>query len=247
MIPSSTHTHTHTHIQKQVLPTVGVFNGVVEIAGGLANTPEAISSKLEGRVWDHVQKKWVIYNLSEEATRVFQEEEDDKKAEAAAAAAAAAAATNTHTHTPGGASGGKKVKDTKFYDLLSLPPTATNEEIKKAYYKQARVCHPDRNPDDAEAHAKFQALSQAYQVLSNDQLRAAYDKEGVFLHTHTHTHTHSQIDRHIIHNPFDSYIYIQIYTHTHTHTHRPRLRLPARPAQCGPSDVFHCTLWLGAL
>jgi hypothetical protein len=130
-----------------------------------------------------VQKKWVIYNLAEEATRVFQEEADDKKAEVAAAAAAAAAGTSSGSGGGGasGGGGGKKVKDTKFYDLLSLPPTATTEEIKKAYYKQARVCHPDRNPDDAEAHAKFQALSQAYQVLSNDQLRAAYDKEGGFV------------------------------------------------------------------
>lgn len=102
---------------------------------------------------------------------------------------------------------GKRVKETKLYDLLEVAPDASAEDVKKAYYKvrcgeggpcvlwwmywgsggllghacacmcvmlnpytsypktnkAARKCHPDKNPGDAAAHEKFQALSQAYQ------------------------------------------------------------------------------------
>ena len=51
------------------------------------------------------------------------------------------------------------VKDTAYYDLLGVPPTAQEIEIKKAYPKAAIRLHPDKNPDDPEASAKFQAVS----------------------------------------------------------------------------------------
>ncbi|KAM9939056.1 hypothetical protein OXX80_001461 [Metschnikowia pulcherrima] len=71
------------------------------------------------------------------------------------------------------------VVDTAYYDLLQLPPTATALEIKKAYRKAAIRLHPDKNPDDPEAHARFQEVGQAYQVLSDEKLREKYDKFGV--------------------------------------------------------------------
>jgi len=71
------------------------------------------------------------------------------------------------------------VKDTALYDLLEVSPTATESEIKKAYYKLAKEVHPDKNPDDAHAKEKFQALGEAYQILSNDELRAAYNNLGL--------------------------------------------------------------------
>ncbi|KAK2067852.1 hypothetical protein P8C59_001558 [Phyllachora maydis] len=70
------------------------------------------------------------------------------------------------------------VVDTAYYDTLNVKPTATELEIKKAYRKLAIVHHPDKNPNDPTAHEKFQAIGEAYQVLSNDELRKAYDKYG---------------------------------------------------------------------
>jgi curved DNA-binding protein CbpA len=70
------------------------------------------------------------------------------------------------------------VVDTTYYEALQVPPTATELEIKKAYRKLAIKLHPDKNPGDETAHAKFQAIGEAYQVLSDEHLRKQYDKFG---------------------------------------------------------------------
>ena len=70
------------------------------------------------------------------------------------------------------------VVDSTYYDLLGVKPTASELEIKKAYRKLAITTHPDKNPGDETAHARFQAIGEAYQVLSNDDLRKRYDKFG---------------------------------------------------------------------
>ncbi|KAK4690742.1 hypothetical protein P7C71_g6121, partial [Lecanoromycetidae sp. Uapishka_2] len=70
------------------------------------------------------------------------------------------------------------VVDTTYYDALGVTPKASELEIKKAYRKLAITTHPDKNPGDETAHARFQAIGEAYQVLSNEELRKRYDKFG---------------------------------------------------------------------
>jgi len=65
-----------------------------------------------------------------------------------------------------------------YYDTLSVQKSATDEDLKKAYRKLAKQYHPDANPDDAAAEAKFKEISEAYAVLSDPQKRAAYDQYG---------------------------------------------------------------------
>ena len=63
-----------------------------------------------------------------------------------------------------------------YYATLGVPKTATPEEIKRAYRKLARKCHPDLNPGDKTAEAKFKDLNEANQVLSDPEKREKYDK-----------------------------------------------------------------------
>ena len=66
-----------------------------------------------------------------------------------------------------------------YYDLLGIPRTASDDEIKKAFRKLARKYHPDVNRDDPKtAEAKFKEINEAYSVLSNKQKRAQYDQFG---------------------------------------------------------------------
>ena len=70
------------------------------------------------------------------------------------------------------------VVDTTYYDALGVKPTASELEIKKAYRKLAITTHPDKNPNDPTAHDRFQAIGEAYQVLSDKALRSQYDQYG---------------------------------------------------------------------
>lgn len=65
-----------------------------------------------------------------------------------------------------------------YYETLGVSKTATADELKKAYRKLAMQYHPDRNPDNKEAEAKFKEINEAYEVLKDEQKRAAYDRYG---------------------------------------------------------------------
>src|ERR1700754_4990055 len=63
-----------------------------------------------------------------------------------------------------------------YYKSLGVAKDADAAAIKKAYRKLARELHPDKNPDDAKAEARFKEVSEAYDVLSDDERRKEYDE-----------------------------------------------------------------------
>ncbi|ROV91295.1 hypothetical protein VSDG_07802 [Cytospora chrysosperma] len=69
-------------------------------------------------------------------------------------------------------------RETKLYDILGVKPTATEQELKKAYKTNALKYHPDKNSDNPEAEEKFKEVSHAYEILSDSQKRQIYDQYG---------------------------------------------------------------------
>ncbi|GMQ97656.1 MAG: molecular chaperone DnaJ [Acidimicrobiia bacterium] len=67
-----------------------------------------------------------------------------------------------------------------YYDVLGVPRDASSEEIKRAFRRLAREFHPDANPGDASSEERFRTVAEAYEVLSDDDKRARYDRGETF-------------------------------------------------------------------
>lgn len=147
-----------------VLPVTGMCVGAYQVARGIGNSAEAGRAQKEGKVWDENKRLWYHYFIDTEVDEIDVLETQIKDGKT--------------TGSSGGKMMEKKVKDREFYDLLGVSTNATPGEIKKAYYKEARKVHPDKCRDDPSAADKFQTLGHAYQILSNEQSRASYDKNG---------------------------------------------------------------------
>eukprot|EP00474_Spongospora_subterranea_P000612 CRZ01070.1 hypothetical protein [Spongospora subterranea] len=132
----------------------GAATGVFQVGRGIINTPGAIKNGLGDQTWNPETREWYFYSLPEEAAKYFND------------------AAASHVSSP------RTVVDTTFYDELGVSPDASQIEIRKAYRLKAIQLHPDKNPNDKDASTKFQQLGAAYQVLSDEQLRASYDQHG---------------------------------------------------------------------
>ena len=136
----------------------GVGIGLSQVIRGISNTPEAISELCKGkRRWDQDTRQWIQDDLEREkiSMREFGNDEDIYSS----AVKRADDEKNKSTSTTG--SEDKKVADMSLYDQLGVPANATDSDIKKAYYRKASACHPDKNPSP-DAKEIFQALSQVW-------------------------------------------------------------------------------------
>ena len=148
------------------LPVAGVCVGAYQVGRGLVNSGEALVNAQKGMIWDEEKREWYFYDLDFELAQVMAAE-DEMKSKTGGGSGSSTAGSE------------KRVKDRTYYDLLKVPTNASATDLKKAYYKEARVCHPDKNPGDPNAAKRFQELGHAYQILSNEQSRAHYDKYGI--------------------------------------------------------------------
>jgi DnaJ-domain-containing protein 1 len=141
------------------LTVTGVGVGVAQMGRGLVNTPSSLKGKYTEQVWDEEKRVWYYYDLKKDHEAFLEEEKISKEQ-----------AVKDRQ--------GKEVTETELYDVLGVPVTANDAEIKKAYRVAAIKKHPDKNLSDPNASEKFQKLGEAYQILSNPQLRHAYDHKG---------------------------------------------------------------------
>eukprot|EP00170_Pyropia_yezoensis_P000372 contig_2104_g373 len=100
-------------------------------------------------------------------------EEDARAYEAERAALYEGLLADGETAVPKG-----RPADTTYYEVLGVPVDADASTIRKAYYRLSRANHPDKHPDDPQAGEKFIVISEAYQVLSDDEKRASYHAHG---------------------------------------------------------------------
>lgn len=164
----------------------GAVSGAYQIGRGLINTPSSVASSTKGKYWDEDKRVWVFYDLNREVSEILSVSEEDyqKQLEQNMAAkmspdsASSKAASDAAEKAAKEEEKNRVVKDNEYYEILGVAASATASEIKRAYYIKAKESHPDKNPDDPEAQVKFQRISTAYQVLSDEQLRANYDQHG---------------------------------------------------------------------
>lgn len=74
--------------------------------------------------------------------------------------------------------GQKSASKRDFYEILGVEKTATQKEIRDGYYREARKWHPDKNKQDPQAEARFKTISEAYEILGDEEKRKIYDKSG---------------------------------------------------------------------
>eukprot|EP00584_Thalassiosira_punctigera_P001925 CAMPEP_0172543472 /NCGR_PEP_ID=MMETSP1067-20121228/13860_1 /TAXON_ID=265564 ORGANISM="Thalassiosira punctigera, Strain Tpunct2005C2" /NCGR_SAMPLE_ID=MMETSP1067 /ASSEMBLY_ACC=CAM_ASM_000444 /LENGTH=559 /DNA_ID=CAMNT_0013329897 /DNA_START=138 /DNA_END=1817 /DNA_ORIENTATION=+ len=151
----------------------GAVQGVTQIVRGAAATPAAIIEPSRGKWWNDAEGKWILTNLDDEEKALLNvpEEDDDILGNAKKWA--------KESTKPPGAITASKVASTAYYDALEVAPDAEPSKLKRQYYLLARKYHPDRvGKDDEESAEKFKDVAEAYQVLSDPELRHKYDLEG---------------------------------------------------------------------
>ncbi|CDR97229.1 dnaJ domain containing protein, putative [Babesia bigemina] len=153
------------------LPVTGVGIAGYQIGRGIYNTPNAICQRVNGKKWNKQHCEWRDnwYSLEEEVKEVMNAIERQREAVQQQQADVDVSQRYNKRNVA--------VAETDFYDVLGVPPTATQAEIKRQYYKLAKQMHPDKTRD-AESTEQFKKLGEAYQVLGDEQRRALYDQHG---------------------------------------------------------------------
>ncbi|ANQ08723.1 DnaJ protein [Plasmodium coatneyi] len=165
-----------------VIPIISLGVASYQIGRGIMNTPESIAQKALGKIWDDEKREWYdfYYNLDEEANKVLNEINDNGgngRNSSSNGNATYERKNDVNDDEYYNKNGNIKVKNDEFYRILQVPTNATQNEIKRQYYKLAKEYHPDKC-SDSKAKEQFQKIGEAYQVLGDIERRRRYDKEG---------------------------------------------------------------------
>ncbi|KAG7351640.1 chaperone protein DnaJ [Nitzschia inconspicua] len=150
----------------------GAVSGVTQIVRGVIAQPEAMMAPRQGKWWNDATGSWTLTDLSK--TNV--PDNDDDILGDIERGLDSHDNNNSNNNKQPDSSG--EVVDVYYYEALEVDTTADDQKIKRQYYLMARKYHPDKNPGDVEAAEKFKTIAEAYQVLSDPQLRAKYNQEG---------------------------------------------------------------------
>eukprot|EP01054_Gregarina_sp_Poly1_P010941 Gregarina_sp_Poly_1__10940@NODE_85_length_15275_cov_135_187336_g73_i0_p2_GENE_NODE_85_length_15275_cov_135_187336_g73_i0NODE_85_length_15275_cov_135_187336_g73_i0_p2_ORF_typecomplete_len596_score117_59DnaJX/PF14308_6/1_9e36DnaJ/PF00226_31/6_5e25DnaJ/PF00226_31/4_2e03DnaJ/PF00226_31/7_3e03DnaJ/PF00226_31/6_9e03ATG_C/PF09333_11/2_4e12ATG_C/PF09333_11/4_9e03Pam16/PF03656_13/0_0041Pam16/PF03656_13/3_4e02Pam16/PF03656_13/1_3e02VPS13_C/PF16909_5/0_028Sporozoite_P67/PF05642_11/8_NODE_85_length_15275_co len=155
-------------------PVAGMCAATKQVTQGFVNTPEYIQESKAGKVYDEKSGAWVdkYHILDEEYERAL------ALKVALEAERAEMGKQNKSSRTFQKQTSSRAVADTEYYDILGVPSDATQVQIRKAYYKLAKECHPDKHGGDLEMKEKFQKVGEAYQVLGDPERREQYDLHG---------------------------------------------------------------------
>ncbi len=144
----------------------GAVKGVIDIKRGVEAVPASINAPKQGKWWNEATSSWMYTDMKkldipDNDDDILGKFENDLDS------------TDLTNHKPTG-----EVKETYYYEALEVEPNADSHKIKRQYYLMARKYHPDKNPGDDAAAEKFKLCAEAYQVLSDPELRVKYDKGG---------------------------------------------------------------------
>lgn len=165
-----------------VIPIISLGVASYQIGRGIMNTPESIAQRALGKIWDDEKREWYdfYYNLDEEANKVLNEINDNGGNGGNSSSSGNATyerKNDVNDDEYYNKNGNIKVKNDEFYRILQVPTNASQNEIKRQYYKLAKEYHPDKC-SDSKAKEQFQKIGEAYQVLGDIERRRRYDKEG---------------------------------------------------------------------
>lgn len=151
----------------------GVLSGISQIVRGVGSVPASITAPRQGKWWNERLGQWTLTDMTKEAEwiRTFTNDYDDD-------ILGKVKTDLDNSIKVDGTSGTAAVSDMFYYDCLEVPADAEPSAIKRQYYLLARKYHPDKNPGDTVAADKFKNVAEAYQVLSDAQLRKKYDTDG---------------------------------------------------------------------